>query len=312
MENSIPPSPRGRSGGSSISITSQFVSALEQLKQLAEKICQMSISELMEGKAWQGIVSQIQSMYTYKPAKEYVTKLLFVFAPISRMIEYYHHEVQKEMMEAASRRPLLNATTSAPNLHSLLEAEDKAQQQQQPSSMGPCPLLQTAIFYAFAHLANCVGTSLAPNLQDDLLITTVTLHSSVANIVKPKNPQVPSLDVQPRISSSHLRYMPQLLQAKDRRERSNSSPPLPTQAKEAIPASRSHVIESLDPAASLSPSSSLRVSPRHSGSTTPEEAYTSETEDSALSTLEDSAPLLLFCLFLIFFFFPFFACILCL
>lgn len=67
------------------------------------------------------MIRDVQELYKYRECKDYVTKLLFIFSPTSRLVDYHHHELElrkKPSMLKGKSLPHLPLKSSMPRLNS--------------------------------------------------------------------------------------------------------------------------------------------------------------------------------------------------
>lgn len=106
---------------------SNCISLCEKLKTIANEFLGFSVASLMEGNLCKKIIQDIQQLglqHTDRFEKKFITSLLFILSPISRLIQYQKHEslrklpditkkIIKKTPTSSSSSPLSNSSSSS-------------------------------------------------------------------------------------------------------------------------------------------------------------------------------------------------------
>ncbi len=88
----------------------ETVQTLERLRDIAEQLLALTVGDLLREGVSKEVIREVQELYKHRDSKDYVTKLLFIFSPTSRLVEYHHHEAQLR------KKPSLLKGKSMPHL----------------------------------------------------------------------------------------------------------------------------------------------------------------------------------------------------
>lgn len=80
------------SSPSSLQTNISGIHVLEQLKKKAELLVEETVPSLIEKDRCKQVIDDIQSLFNYGTCNEHISRLLFIFSPFSRFVEYYKYE----------------------------------------------------------------------------------------------------------------------------------------------------------------------------------------------------------------------------
>eukprot|EP01114_Cavostelium_apophysatum_P005789 TRINITY_DN1696_c0_g1_i1.p1 TRINITY_DN1696_c0_g1~~TRINITY_DN1696_c0_g1_i1.p1 ORF type:complete len:990 (-),score=230.87 TRINITY_DN1696_c0_g1_i1:114-3083(-) len=80
------------SSPSSMQTTIHGIHVLERLKKMAETLMLESAEGLIQSDRCKGVMDDIQQLFQYQTGHEHISRLLFIFSPCSRLVEYYKYQ----------------------------------------------------------------------------------------------------------------------------------------------------------------------------------------------------------------------------
>ena len=80
------------SSPSSFQTSISAVHVLQQLKKLTNLLIHDTVDQLLENDNYKYRILEIQQLLKYPSCNEFIARLLFIFSPLSRLMQYYNHE----------------------------------------------------------------------------------------------------------------------------------------------------------------------------------------------------------------------------